>query len=169
MNQTESHKPSDLIPSHLIKGQTQGGSDTFMNREEVEADIYTSYYAKSAKLPNAISISKGTPKWFPGPSYEPLFPEWDLILNYRNGKITEDEYRIRYNDHLSKLDPNVVYKELKGKVLLCWETSNQFCHRHLVAEWLNKHLGITVRELGMNLNKEPKILIKDRNKTGNYG
>lgn len=164
MNQTESNKPSNLIPPHLIKGQSQEGIDNSMDMEEVKADIYTSYYAKSAKLPNAISISRGTPTWFTGPSYEPLFPEWNLILNYKDGKITEDEYRIRYNDQLSKLDPKVVYKELEGKVLLCWETSNQICHRHLVAEWLNKHLGITVKELGMNSNMDPKILIKDKDK-----
>jgi len=48
---------------------------------------------------------------------------------------------------LSKLDPVSVVEELKTKsqgqpvVLLCYEKSGSFCHRHLVAEWLNKYLA----------------------------
>jgi hypothetical protein len=45
------------------------------------------------------------------------------------------------------LNPVRVADELEGKVLLCWELPGQFCHRRLVAEWLEKNLLIEVPEL----------------------
>jgi len=47
---------------------------------------------------------------------------------------------------LSKLDPQRLYEDLDGSILLCWENSDQFCHRHIVAMWLEKNLGIEVPE-----------------------
>ena len=35
----------------------------------------------------------------------------------------------------------------KDVVLLCYEKPPQFCHRHLVAKWLEKELNIKVEEL----------------------
>lgn len=34
--------------------------------------------------------------------------------------------------------------------LICYEKPSDFCHRHLVADWLNKH-GIKVEEFGGDL------------------
>jgi len=51
-----------------------------------------------------------------------------------------------YNEVLSKLDPEEVYRDLNNSVLLCYEDSNEFCHRHIVAEWLELTLGIKVFE-----------------------
>ncbi len=44
------------------------------------------------------------------------------------------------------------YKDTIGKsnktmVLLCFEKSGEFCHRRLVAKWLEQRLGIVVPEL----------------------
>ena len=30
---------------------------------------------------------------------------------------------------------------------MCWEKSGDFCHRHLVAEWVEENLGITIEEI----------------------
>ena len=50
-------------------------------------------------------------------------------------------------EELDKLDPKQVYEELgENAVLLCWEKSSDFCHRHLVSEWLSEKLGIEVKE-----------------------
>jgi len=39
-----------------------------------------------------------------------------------------------------------VYEELgENAVLLCWEKDG-FCHRHLVADWLQEKLGIEIKE-----------------------
>ena len=63
---------------------------------------------------------------------------------------------------LDKLNPEDVVKELltlagnfKGVnyspeiVLVCYEKPTDFCHRHLVADWLNEY-GYDVQELILN-------------------
>ena len=47
---------------------------------------------------------------------------------------------------LDKLDPHKVAVDLEGKTLLCYEKSEDFCHRHIVAAWL-RHYGYEVEEL----------------------
>ena len=50
------------------------------------------------------------------------------------------------------LDAQRVYEDLErlsnGRdcVLLCYEKSGDFCHRHLVADWLNKKLDLNIQE-----------------------
>jgi uncharacterized protein (DUF488 family) len=54
-----------------------------------------------------------------------------------------------YAETLSKLDPATVYSELgESAILLCYERSEEFCHRHLVAKWLSMNLLKSIRELG---------------------
>ena len=110
--------------------------------------IYTSYFAKSAHLDNAICITITTPKFFKGESYHDLAPTGRLMIGYKSGKITKKEYRAAYFKlHFDRgLDPVKVAADLDGKVLLCWERSNAFCHRHLAAEWLNR-AGFRTKEL----------------------
>lgn len=51
----------------------------------------------------------------------------------------------------NQLDFDVIMRELselsegKDVALICYEKSSDFCHRHLVAEWLAQH-GQTVQE-----------------------
>jgi len=58
------------------------------------------------------------------------------------------EYAIEYQrETLNKLDPTKVFEELGfDVVLLCWEAPGKFCHRRLVAEWLEEALSIEVPE-----------------------
>lgn len=50
---------------------------------------------------------------------------------------------------LDTLDPAQVANSLgDGAVLICYEEAGAACHRRLVAEWLEKHLGIEVPEYG---------------------
>lgn len=51
-----------------------------------------------------------------------------------------------YNLVLSKLDPNEVYEDLNNSILLCYEDSSDFCHRHIVAVWLELMIDIKVDE-----------------------
>ena len=68
----------------------------------------------------------------------------------RLAKLSEAEYTRRYNEEvLSKLDAEEVYDEQgKDAILLCWEIPGTFCHRRLVAGWLEEALGISVPERG---------------------
>ena len=108
----------------------------------------TSYFSKSGNLPNAISIARGSPTWFNGNIYLPLAPSWDLIRTYKQNK-NEQKYVERYEQEvLKQLDPIKVYNELgQNAILLCWEKSKDFCHRHLVAKWFQDNLKIEITEL----------------------
>ena len=70
-----------------------------------------------------------------------------------------------YKQVLSKLDANIVLEELqafgKDVVLLCFEEENEFCHRHLVATWLERSLKIEVKEI--TIDNEGRIEILERN------
>ena len=48
---------------------------------------------------------------------------------------------------LKNLDANEVFKKLNNKILLCYENNMEFCHRHIVAAWLELELDTTVPEI----------------------
>ena len=37
---------------------------------------------------------------------------------------------------------------LPSVVLLCWESPEKFCHRHILADYINKNSGVVVEEFG---------------------
>ncbi len=110
--------------------------------------ITTSYFASKKYNPaNAMSIAIWAPRGYNGAKYPALYPPKFLLTAYKEGTVTIPQYIAIYNKEvLNKLDPAKVAAELEGKTLLCYEKSGTFCHRHLVAEWLQKH-GYKVREL----------------------
>lgn len=107
----------------------------------------TSYYSKSAKNPNAVSIAAKSPSWYDGREYKKLAPKYWFFKKYKKDGDKEF-FTIQYKKEvLSVLDPKIVYEELgENAVLLCWESSEKFCHRHLVAEWLMENLEINIKE-----------------------
>ena len=114
--------------------------------------LVTSYFAKSAKAPGAVSIARFPPTWYTGTRYLPLAPVPDML------KIGDwDEYKRRYRDEiLSVLDPDQVLRDLNVDgaghdiVLLCFEKDRSRCHRGLVAEWFLETKGVMVPELGVD-------------------
>ena len=108
----------------------------------------TSYFAKY-KGENAVSIAGKAPDWFKGRQYKKLAPKYDWWKKWRDESLSEEWYKEQYyKTILDKLDARQVYEELgEDAVLLCWEKSGKFCHRHLIADWFQKELGIEVTEL----------------------
>ena len=112
----------------------------------------TSYYSKY-KGENAVSIAGKCPVWYKGKEYKKLAPKYWFFKEYKDPSsqfyMDEDYYIQNYQKEvLDKLDAKKVYEELgENAVLLCWEKSDKFCHRHLVAKWLEKELGIKVSEI----------------------
>ena len=105
--------------------------------------MQTSNFARSSKDPNAVAISQGVPRWYKGRRYMPLAPSWELV------KIGDEQLyrRLYYEQVLSNLDPLQVCKDLgEDAILLCWEAAGKFCHRRVVAEWLEKELILTIPE-----------------------
>lgn len=110
----------------------------------------TSYFAKSGKHPKAVCITAKRPWFYKGRIYPKLGPKTRFLKKYKKDGdeafYTEQYYN--YKEVLNTLNPKKIYKDLgKDAVLLCWEGSGKFCHRHIVAEWLSINLGITITEL----------------------
>jgi len=110
--------------------------------------MYTSYFAKY-KGSKGVSIAGKSPDWFQGKQYKKLAPKYDWWKKWHDEKLSEEWYIQKYyNTILRNLNPQEVYEELgKDAVLLCWERSDKFCHRHLVSKWLEHELGIRIIEL----------------------
>lgn len=104
--------------------------------------IYTSNFARKGTDPNAISISRKPPSWFKGEQLLILAPTWDMVMGIKKGEIDEEEYTRQYVKILSEIDHdwNRFFNELKDPTyLLCYESPFDFCHRRILAEWLDVH------------------------------
>lgn len=111
--------------------------------------ILTSYFAKYRAFPadkEPVCIARWAPKATHYPVLMHLAPSLELLKSYKQSLINEQQYTEQFNEQLSRLDPKQVGEELEGKILLCYEKTGSFCHRHLVAEWL-RNAGFIVKEL----------------------
>ena len=107
----------------------------------------TSYFNKY-KGANRISICLRPPYWYTGRQFQELAPPYWLLIKYKKDRDKEFYIKTYYKEILDKLNPQDTYNKLgEDAVLLCWEESGEFCHRRLIAEWLEWELGIEVNEL----------------------
>lgn len=124
--------------------------------------IYTSYFAKLKDLPDniiPISICGKAPNWYKGLQYKKLAPKYDFFMKWK--ETHDNDYYIKcYNEQvLNKLDVINVVRDLICIVsedttgeyicLVCYEKPGDFCHRHLVADWLSKN-GFECKEFTKN-------------------
>lgn len=94
-----------------------------------------------------MSIALYPPKTFKGRLYPKLAPLPWIFFKLKNGGNVEEYIEDYQREVLDKLDPQEVYNDLgPDAVLLCYEHSGNFCHRMLVARWLEKHLDIKITE-----------------------
>lgn len=124
-------------------------------------NIYTGNFANVTKYRNAglhpVSISLSA-RYFTGDLYRPLNPE-RVFMN-----DPDEVYTPKFNAILAKLDVNKVIEDLtllangKDVIMLCHEGENDFCHRHLVAKWMEEKLNIEVKELGKMQKETQKIV-----------
>ena len=130
--------------------------------KENRKNIYTSYFAKTNKLldkglKNLISIAGKCPDDFLinhyCTQYKKLAPKYIWWKEWHDNNLSNEWYIEKYNETvLNLLDPNQIFFDLtknntEDAVILCWECPNKFCHRHLIAEWLMKHLKIEITEI----------------------
>lgn len=94
-----------------------------------------------------MAITAYKPKFFSGPVYPNLAPSKSLLSRYKAGSIDETGYEIEFRAQLDSLDPLKVWNDLHDKTLLCYETADKFCHRHIVASWIKEALGFEVPEV----------------------
>lgn len=120
----------------------------------------TSYFWKATHEPDTsktyVSISRTKMKGAETMGeYPDLMPNWNIVKKAHDLGYNEKSYltyRDAYFAQLDKLDPWKVYEDLKDCVLVCFEApkdlaaGTKFCHRRMVAGWMEEKLGIVVPE-----------------------
>ena len=146
--------------------------------------VYTTYFANIRNLPDnvvPISITLKSPPGWAGAEFKKLAPPYQLLKTYKQSTMSTNidkndvyvYYIKRYFESvLSSLEPESVLSELEllaaeryfssdddyDVALVCYESSIDFCHRHIVAEWFRLH-GIDCKEY----NRDTEY-IRDYNK-----
>lgn len=130
--------------------------------------IYTGKY-ENCKSGNLISISgdRGRKVGFVGkaiPKFAPKLSFWKIweenigkVSEYENIKYYINEY---YKQVLIHLDIISILNEETDPILLCYEDSKDFCHRHVLAEYIELKYGIKVYEI--ETDEQGNITYNDR-------
>lgn len=131
--------------------------------------IYTTYFAKLRNLPENItpvSICGKAPSWYSGKQYKILAPKYGFFMEWK--RTHDNEYYIQHfnsevlaglkfalvlndlqlklpTDIRAKMDSPVWFNKEYHIALVCYEKPGDFCHRHIVSEWLRNH-GIDCHE-----------------------
>ena len=114
-------------------------------------EIFTSSYALNGNSPDAIGISYGIPKNYEGKTLSKLAPSGEMLRKLHDKIInyTQIDYKEAYLNLLEErgVDAQELVDELPdGAVLLCYEDSGEFCHRRILAEWIEEKTGLVVPE-----------------------
>lgn len=86
-----------------------------------------------------LQISRTAPPTYHGRYCSQLMPSAELLRDFKSGLITTREYIDIFKSQLELQSAERAAKALNGKILLCWEHSDNFCHRHIVASWLRSY------------------------------
>jgi len=89
-----------------------------------------------------------------------LAPTWDMVMGYKNGTISEDEYTKQYRHLLSRRfnsneRNNQILREFMARdsvTLLCYCQPGAFCHRRLlcfdILPRVASHVGVEYEAIG---------------------
>ena len=117
--------------------------------------IYTSYFANLKNLPDnvcPISICGKAPDWYKGIQYKALAPKYWFFKKYKEDGDAEFYTLAFQKDVCDALNVSTTLLDLqklagdKIPCLLCYEKPGDFCHRHIVAEWIKNNSTIKVEE-----------------------
>ena len=148
---------------------------------QFEMKIYTSYFANLKILEEhnifPVSICNKVPSFFKNPNITSVAPTDTILYEYKNSQKTDEDkerYKTRYiNEVISifRFHPEYLTDLLeyfsqqndnKDIALLCYERPEDFCHRHIFAEWFNEHLNgrYVIEEYPIYPQKKKEITIK---------
>lgn len=128
--------------------------------------IYTSYFGNSKKLQQAgikvIGIALYPPRWFYGISLKQVSPTKSILFAKDQ---TQEEYIRRYKSEvLAQQDMCQFLKTVEmvsggqDVALCCYEKPEDFCHRHILADWIKEKTGVEIEEYGYIPKKEPEYV-----------
>lgn len=138
--------------------------------------LFTSYYANYRNIPKSylcIGISRVCPEWFANNDLDNfmffksnvLAPSESLLNRIKANQITQEQYKKEYVEKLyadiqkyfncndlgewaKKMLECFKDTQWDGIVLMCYERPEEFCHRHIIRNILNKIYHIDCKEYG---------------------
>ena len=113
-----------------------------------------------------MSIARINSEWYDNPSYPKLAPSKELMFDFKYGANKGDTefYTTEFMRYLDTREFKESIQELSGiygpdaldrLALICYEKPSDFCHRHLVANWLRQH-GADIYE--RKFGEQPSML-----------
>ncbi|MBR6262720.1 MAG: DUF488 domain-containing protein [Prevotella sp.] len=130
-------------------------------------EIYTSYFGHLKKLGAAgikpIGIARWKPHFYNGVNMFSVAPTRYMLSD----DCDEEEYLVLYDEMLKRLGAKRILQEIeslsggRNVALLCYEKPGDFCHRHLLADFLNKELGLNIREFDGSTPQPKQISLFD--------
>ena len=118
--------------------------------------IYTGYYAKLKQYKEkdlyTIAISGKRPDFYRGAVWKDFAPRYITFQKWKNKEIDDFQYTDEYKTWLNclnkeqiKNDINMLLNIHNDIIFLCYEKEG-FCHRHILADWIEENLGMRVEE-----------------------
>ena len=155
--QKDENEFTDITAKHLY-----GEEDIFF---QLKNKLYTGYFAKTKEYKAAglhpVSIARVTPVHIPCEKLGIFAPPPGLLTDFKqNPELSDEEYKERYLKHLQSIDIKKTLSSLpplnneEGYVLMCYEKPDDFCHRHILADYLNETYHLNIKETGLSPEKE---------------
>lgn len=128
--------------------------------------IYTSYFGKIKQLQEndivPIAICCYPPKQLSIPNISYVAPTKEILNNYKgNTTLYTEKYTKEILDGFTSKSLDIflsqlnVYGNGKDVALCCYEKPGDFCHRHLLADYLNRTYNLNIEEFENKLNVDP--------------
>ena len=129
--------------------------------------FYTSFYGNIKNIPEEyklVSISLDIPEYIENRVDiwdKRLAPNRDIFREYKDSPGgSEKRFVQRFKEEvLTKYLITDILKDWSDKcglletyVILCYETPDCFCHRHIVSEFLSEKFNVNIQELGVDYN-----------------
>lgn len=138
--------------------------------------VYTSYFANMKQLEDSnvypVAICNKVPSFFKGPNIESVAPNNSILYEYKKSaqdSSAQEHYKERYiNEVLCAYRFHPEYfidllaffslqEDNKDIALVCYERPEDFCHRHILAEWFNERIpNLNIIEFPNFPNKQEK-------------
>ena len=138
--------------------------------------VYTSYFANLKQLEDSniysVAICNKVPSFFNGPNIESVAPNNSILYEYKKSAqdaSAQEHYKERYiNEVLCAYRFHPEYfidllaffssqEDNKDIALVCYERPEDFCHRHILVEWLNERIpNLNIIEFPNFPNKQEK-------------
>ena len=106
-----------------------------------------------------IGIGLYPPRWFYGISLKQVAPTKSILLAKDE---TQAGYIRRYKaEVLAPQDMRQFLKAVEAAsggqdvALCCYEKPEDFCHRHILADWIKEKTGVEIEEYGYTSKKDP--------------